>query len=354
MTLVAIVLHEHQANDNVMWRVGEVIRRVALEKMAPYTFSMTGITMEAILRCCPDIASGIRWDFSNKINGWDPTKPELVISTKNNMPIVIPGLPLEYWGSYFEGFVKEQVRGSIDIAEKGLHRTPRGIFPPEMIFAPASAHILQQLGLDYCLIPSEQLGGNNWAKGQVYYVGEGSYNSNLKLVPRDNDLCICDGRGIDAQSCKDMIKEYARNANIDRVVVGCDLGHFTGLYHGEGRQGVSLQDGIARLCCLADAIYSDPDLHLVNTGAIADNCLYPLRIYGLYRQLGISDVHHYIATWMNVRGDLSSLDMAKVCRAIEFIVWHSTNLGKIDGRELQQAKERWFFTAAGMEHMMDW
>lgn len=354
MTLVAIVLHEHQANDNVMWRVGEVIRRVALEKRAPYTFSMTGITMEAILRCCPDIAGGIRWDFANKLRGWDPNKPELVISTKNNMPIVIPGLPLDYWGAYFDGFVHEQVQNSINLAEKGLHRSPRGIFPPEMIFAPASAHKLQQLTLDYCLIPSEQFNENNWAKGQVYYVGEGPYNSNLKLVPRDNDLCICDGRGIEAQSCKNMIKEYARTANINRVVVGCDLGHFTGLYHEEGRQGVSLHDGIARLCSLADAIYSDPDLHLVNVGCIADSFAHPLKIYDLYRHLGISDPHHYVATWMNVEGNLSSLDMDSVRRAIGFIMWHSDNLGKVDGRALQQEKERWFVTAGGMEHMMQW
>ena len=59
MTLVAIVLHEHQADNNRMRAVGEVIRKCALDKKAPFTFSMTGITIEAIARCCPDVAAGI-------------------------------------------------------------------------------------------------------------------------------------------------------------------------------------------------------------------------------------------------------------------------------------------------------
>jgi len=353
LTLVGIVLHEHQADDRRMWPVGEVVRRVGLEKKAPVTFSMSGITMEAILRCCSDVAKGMQWDFANRLTGWDPHKPELVISTHNHMPIVLPGLPLEYWGAYFEGFVAEQVGKSKSTAEGGLHRTPRGIFPPEMMFAPAAAHTLQNSGLQYALIPGEVFGDHRWAKGQVYYVGNHNYGFDIKLLPRVNDISIGDVLNNSAYGLKERIKHVARSANIGRVVIGWDMGHFTGLYHYEGRGGYTLHDGITRLCQLADEIRSDPELHLVNCGAVADSYHYPRKIYDAYREMGIGDPHHFTITWMNGNGDLSSLSPDKVRQKIDFVIWHTRSLGHHDGQWLQDRKNE-FYLHSGTEHMMHW
>lgn len=355
MTLVAIVLHEHQADNHRMWAVGEVIKKCALEKKAPFTFSMTGITIEAIARCRPDAAAGMRWDFANIHNGWDPHKPELVISTHNNMPIVLPWLEQEYLGAFFEGFAAEQVGSSRDSLKKYMHRTPRGFFPPEMIFAPASAYMLERQGLQYCLIGGEQFGTNRWAKGQVYHVGENGYSFGLKLLPQVNDINISDPSKTSAYGIKEEIKWYANSNGIGMVIVGCDLGHFTGLYQMEGRNGLSLYDGIARLCCLADSLYGDPEIHFVNCGAIADSYWHPRRIYDTYREMGTWDPHHFTSTWMNAEGNLGSLDGWKVREAIGFVKWHTDRLREgWNGNWLQEQKDRWFWDSAGAEHLMHW
>lgn len=359
MTLVAIVLHEHQADNDKMWAVGEVIKKCALEKKAPFTFSMTGITVEAIARCCPEVAGWIKQDFANLLNGWDPHKPEIVITTYNNMPIMLPGLPLDYLGAFFEGFAVEQVNKSRGTLERDLHRTPRGFFPSEMIFAPAAAHVIKQQDLHYCLIGGEYLGNRRREKGQVYYVGDNEYNYNLKLLVRVNDINIFEPSKTNSYGIKEEIKCYARSNGIERIIVGCDLGHFTGLYEREHRNGLTLHDGIARLCCLADELYADPEMHFVNCGAIADSYWHPLKIYDLYREMGIPDPHHFTTTWMNAEGNLGNIDHDKMREMIDFVIYHTTELRKTELwdhdrlRWLQAIKED-FFWRSGMERYMRW
>lgn len=352
MVLVGIFLHEHQANNDRMWPIGEVIRRCSLERKIPLTYSMTGITLEAMVRCCPDVVAGMRWDFANHLTGWDGNKPELVISTYNNIPLVLPDLSLDNWGTFFEEFVREQVEKSKRVAEQCFHRTPRGIFPPEMIFAPASAHGLEKVGMHYGLIGGEYFGDDHFAKGQVYFLGD-NYNLGLKLLVRNNELNLYDPSKHNSYQIKEEIKAYAYRHGIERVVIGCDLGHFTGLYASEGRVGLSLHDGIARLCNLADEIYHDSDLHLINCAAIADSYWYPLNLYEKYRQKGIADSHHFISTWMNAQGDLSSLLPEKVKQAVGFVSYYADRIRRGDRHHLQEEKERWFWQS-GAENLMRW
>lgn len=344
---IGIVLHEHQADERRMWAVGEIIRRVGLEMRVPITFSMSGMTIDAIVRHCPDIAAGIRWDFANALAGWDPKRPELVVSSQHNNPLILPWLPLEYWGTYFDHFAALQIAWSKGAAEKQLHRTPRGFFPPEMIFAPAAAHVLERAGMEYCLIPGEPFLDDSYAKGKAYCVP----GTDLTLLPRSNEFAIGKPHNWDAYRIKDDIRGYLRAGNLGHAIVGCDLGEFTGLYHYEGRGGIPLNDGIARLICLRDAIESDPDLELVNCGAIADASHFPESIHDCYGGRGFPDPHHYVTTWMNCAGNLDGVhrDEAECRSAFVTLFCERMRQG-----ECLWAQRDEFFANSGMERMMDW
>ncbi|HLD04085.1 MAG TPA: hypothetical protein VJG90_00035 [Candidatus Nanoarchaeia archaeon] len=345
MVRVALVLHEHQADERRMWAVGEVIRRVALEKKVPVTFSMSGMTIDALARCCPDVSAGVRWDFANVLTGWDVYRPELAISTYHNTPVVLPSLELPYWGAFLEGFVAEQVRWSKAAAEGCLHRTPRGFFPPELMFAPVAANVLERSGLHYGFLAAEFMGDRRWDKGQVYQLG------GLKMLPRVNDLHPGDAHWVQALDLKNAIKGYARDHNLDQVLIGSDLGVFTGLYAYEGRGGLSLSEGIARLCCLADALYQDGEMTWMNTAGLVDQYSYPRDLYSAY--LGIADPHHHVATWMNSEGNLRTVHGPNMEERTAFVRWHTSQLGQAEGNWLQEQKERWF-PSAGMERLMHW
>jgi hypothetical protein len=349
MTRVGIVLHEHEGNHGRIWRVGEFIREIALRNKVPITFSATGMTLDTLLRCCSDVSAGMRSDFANKNSEWDPNKPELVISTFNNNAVVLP-LPLEYWGAYADGYSYEQIGKSRSISEHGFHRTPRGIFPPETMFAPAAARIMEKSALHYSFIAGEPFGDDDWARGQVYYVGDHDYGVGLKLLPRNNSIGFREFYNPSMFSLKEKIKETASGAHM--IIVGWDLGHFTGHYRSEGREGFSFEDGVGKIHSLAQEIYSDPDLHLMNCGGIADSYWHPLKIYDKYRSMDIYDPHHYITTWMNGNGDLGSLN-GNLGNMMEFVRWHTHSLGHCDGHWLQQRKEE-EFRNFGMERMMHW
>lgn len=337
-----------KVEDKKVWKVAETIKE-AIKKRAPYTFFLTSYTLNAMAKIRPDVVEMIKWDTANILTGWDPKKVEIGISTSHHMPVVQPGLPLEYWGAYLEGFVKEQIGISKQILENTYHRTPRSFFPPEAMFSPDFIYLLQEMGI-YCTIMSaEFLGDDRWAKGQVYHQSPDFRLGDTKIVARVNDINLDDAAQIDAWKTKERIKDYAASNNIERVVLGCDVDLYA------GNRELSLKDGIARMCCLYDAISSDPEMYMVNVASIADGYHVPRNIYHLYAEHGIVDPQHHISSWMDGKGSLDKLDPYINGLANEFIIHHTNLWNKGKGCEkMQHAKEK-FFYASGMEFRnKDW
>lgn len=353
---VGIFLFSHHGDDldewNVknkrVWKVGEAIKQ-AIKKGAPYTFFLTSHTLNTLPGIRPDVFEMIKWDSANKLYGWDPRKVEIGISTSHHMPVVQPDLPLEYWGAYFEGFVKEQIGESKGILENVYHRTPRSFFPPECMFAPAFVYLLQEFGIDCTIMSGEFLKDNRWAKGQVYHQTPDFHIGDTKIVARVNDINLDDPAKIDAYATKDLIKDYALANGIERIVLGSDINLFAGM------KDISIHDGIARMCCLYDAIQSDPDMYMVNVASIADGYHIPRNIYHLYAEHGINDAHHHTSSWMDGEGGLKKLDSRINGLVTDFIKHHTYLMNTGKGCEEMQSAKKQFFSSSGMEFRhKDW
>ena len=345
---VGIFFFSHHGGNEDAWAVGETIKR-AIEKGAPYTFFLTSYSLNALIRERHDVFEMIIKDSADKSRGWDPRKVEIGISTSHHMPVVQPGLPLEYWSAYFEGFVKEQIGESKRILEEVYHRTPRSFFPPECMFAPAFVYLLHEFGIDCTIISGEFLKDHRWAKGQVYHQTPEFNIGDTKIVTRVNDINLDDPNKKDAYATKESIKNFAFANGIEEIVLGRDVDLSAGI------RGLSTHDGIARDCCLYDAISSDPDMYMVNVASIADGYHIPRNIYHLYAEHGIPDAHHYISSWMDGEGGLKKLDYRVNSLVTYFIKQHThlLNIGK-GCEEMQRAKEQ-FFRSSGMEFRhTDW
>ncbi len=145
---IGIFLFSHHGRDDDAWKIAQTIN-TCIDYSMPYTFFLTGHTLDGIARVRGDVVSRIRWDAANKLIGWNPYKVEIGVSTADHVPVSQPGLPLDCWGAYYEGFVRPQIRYAREKLEKIYHRTPRGFFPPEGMFCPGFVYLLKQEGIDY-------------------------------------------------------------------------------------------------------------------------------------------------------------------------------------------------------------
>lgn len=243
----------------------EVVRRVSFEKGVPITYFFSGLELDSLVNnrdriqrqfhgfdIVGAIAGGDR--FIDPRHGYDSEhKSELGIMPYNHIPLVHPFEP-DIWGEYFEGFVREQVDWSRNIASSHFNKTPVSIHPPDGIYAPAVSNCLRNCGMDSVVVSSETF-GNGYDKCRMYW------GSDLRHVVRTNDLQLESGDFSDANRFIDAVQSYAWDNDIDFVTVGCDIDEFN------GQRNMSGHDGIARLCSVGEAAYGRVNMINVNSNA---------------------------------------------------------------------------------------
>lgn len=332
-TLSLYFICHHGSRDEVI-RDGEFIKRTAFEKRMPVTFFFSGVELEAILREREtikrrldgfDLVAAIQGDrFINPRGGiTDPHKSELGIMTFNHVPLVQPFL--EDQREYFEGILPEQIQRSMDIAYYQFWKTPVTFHPPDGVYAPAAAYKLRQHGLDTVVVSGEFLDGNEQAKGNLYWTPNG-----LKHLMRNNDIQLQERKFYDARHFVDAVRDYAFRNNRRRIVIGCDSNEVNGM--SEGSNGMSLEGGIARVCCIGDEAYRN-GIRLINCNASAHLPNHNGDHADLESIWPWNDIH----AMQNAQGDLSWI-MGDRNDIISYAVWL---VGERHGQhwDVREAKE---------------
>lgn len=346
---VGIFLFSHHGRDDDAWKVAETIN-TSFNHNAPFTFFLTGQTLESVARVRGDVVSRIRWDAANKLVGWNPYKVEIGISTDNHMPVSQPGLPLDCWGAYYEGFVRPQIRQAKEKLERIYYRTPRGFFPPEGMFSPAFVYLLRQEGIDYSVMTGEFLGDDSWAKGQVYHQTPKFNIGDTKIVVTANELWPEKVYEMGAWNFKEAIKYFACCSGIERVVLGADINLFAGK-----SRGLSLEQGNNLMLDLFYRLKEDGCIDFRNVASVADNYWCPRDICCLHSEHRIADPSHYISSWMDEIGSLELLDSEVNGRVNDFIKQHTHLLRIGKGCQKMQDAKHTFFDVSGMEFRhRDW
>ena len=144
------------------------------------------------------------------------------------------------------------------------------------------------------------------------------------------------------------------NSHRDFVVIGCDMGVYTGLYRYEERGGVWQHEGREWLEELGGLLFADSDCELVNCGAIARHAdTYDL--HDAYRQVGISDgeFQNHISTWMNGEGDMSSIHETQA-RERAGMILASRDLREHRSPYFGEVRNRLMENYHSMLYVMDW
>ncbi|MBI4452431.1 hypothetical protein HY637_03305 [Candidatus Woesearchaeota archaeon] len=268
VTLSLYFICHHESRDEVI-RDAELVRRVACEKWMPVTFFFSGVELEAILREREtikwaldgfDLVAAIQGDFfiNPRFGMADPYRPELGIMTFNHVPLAQPFL--EDQGEYLKGVLPDQIGRSINIAQYGFHKTPVTLHASDGVYALYSAHDVRQQGVDTVVASGEFLDGNERAKGNLYWA------SGLRHLIRNNGIQLQDRKFYDARHFVDVARYKASLTNGGRVVSGCDSNEVNGM--SESANGMSLRDGITRVCCIGDEAYRS-GVRLINCNASA-------------------------------------------------------------------------------------
>ena len=282
-----LICHHGYWDDFI--RDARVVQRVAFEKGVPLTLFFSGMELDAIANHRDAIWNETRFDLVGAIQGdhfinprrgmYNPYKPELGIMTYNHVPLVQPWLYEQR--EYLEGILPDQIQRSKDIAEHALHKTPVTFHPPDGVYAPAAAYKLKQYGLDAVVVSGEFLWGNRHAKGKLYWA------SGLRHLMRTNDIQPQSQEFWDARHFVDVVEDYGYNNDIGFVVAGCDIDEFNGMR--ESGNGMKLEDGIARLCCIGDEVYRrDGRVKMINCNAAAH---WSLKQEDITKIWGWDDVH---------------------------------------------------------------
>lgn len=296
VNLVLYLICHHGQPDEVL-KDAEVIYRVSIEKGVPITYFFSGIELNALYEnrdtihhlLWTDLIDGIKREFINPRLGYNnPYKSELGITPFHHIPLVQLWAQ-HLWGEYFEGFVKPEIIWSKGVAEQVFHKTPVTCHPPDGVYTLAAAHTLKELGLDTAVMSGEFLGDNRHAKGKLYWA------SGLRHLVRTNNIQPNSPEFWDAKSFVDAVEAYGHHNNVPFVTVGCDIDEFNGM------RGLSLHDGIARLCCIGDEVYRRSGVSMINCNAAAHWNLY---------QSDATDVlpWNYVISMINDDGKLGWLD----------------------------------------------
>ena len=259
-----LICHHGHWGDFI--RDARLIQKVSFEKKVPITYFFSGIEFNEIANNRDAIHNELWFDLVGAMQGehfinpkmgmFDAFKPELGIMTYNHVPLVQPWLLDQR--EYLEGILPEQIWRSKEIAQRAFHKTPVTFHPPDGVYAPAAAYKLKEYGMDAVVVSGEFLSNNRHAKGVLYWA------SGLRHLMRTNDLQPQSSQFLDAKHFVDAAEAYAHDNDSGFVVVGCDIDEFNGM------RGMSLEEGVARLCCIGDEAYKrNGRIKMINCNAAA-------------------------------------------------------------------------------------
>ncbi|MFH1358253.1 MAG: hypothetical protein ABIH37_00015 [archaeon] len=243
---------------------GRFIQRVSVEKGMPITYFISGTQLDEMANSREGLHNSLWFDvigamqsghFINPRAGYsDAYKSEIAIMPYHHTPLVQPWAQ-DNLGEYFE-ILKRQMSWSKHVVEKKYNTSPVTAFPPDGIYSFSAAHSLKCCGLDNVVMSGEVFGGNKHAKGLVYWA------SGIQHLVRTNDIQLNASEFENAYHFVDKVLTEGHENNMPFITVVCDIDEFT------GKRGLSLEDGIARVCCVGDAA-RQKGLNIVNTNAAA-------------------------------------------------------------------------------------
>ncbi len=277
MAKVGIFLFGHQKGYKELDAYGCQLHYLQ-EKNAPFTFFFTGSTLDEADRKHPLVREKIRSMFGSGTQN-NPYVPEIGISSYNNTPIVPFSLERGDWEMYFSDFVCPEIGQSKAVLKERYGKDASGFFPPGCMYAAAVNGNIECSGIDYVVVSGKKLGSTG--KGKVYRQGD------TKLLPRDNEIRMW-GRVTDTV---DDIKRRSLTGH-DVIVIGERFD-----YDRNGNHGLSLSEGTAFLCKLADELYRAEGLEFMNLSGIAAR-----GVQGTYPP-GKYDA----STWLSPDGDVSPI-----------------------------------------------
>jgi hypothetical protein len=288
----------HHGDSEEVVKDAEVIRRVSLEKRVPVTYFFSGIEINALAenrwkirdRLGVDVV-GEMWNgaFINPRFGYhNAYLSEVGIMPFHHIPLVQPW-GQDLWEDYTNFFLWDDISFSMKRARDVLGKIPVTIHPPDGIYSPAVAYALKRMGFDSVVVSSERF-GSQWQKGFLYWA------SGLRHLVRANELQLQDARFSDAGRFVYEAREFAYRNGTSFVTSGSDIDEFNGM------RGLSINDGIARLCSVGDQAMLQ-GVRMINCNAASHWNL---------KQAGIEDVW----PWNNVYSmiDDGGLDFVDVGR----------------------------------------
>lgn len=319
MIEVGIFVFGHQMDPAKLDKYGWQLQRLR-EKGAPFTYYFTGVTLEAMKGKM--VGDKIRQMFAENAGALSLYDPEIGGSSYHDLPLCPLELELHWWGTYFEHFVNYEIANSKKTLWYDFGRNSRGFFPPECIFAPAVGFYLEKNFVDYVIVDGAKL--NNWQKSQVFHLPEKP--EGLKIVPRRNEVNVLGN----AHDTVRYILHLARDLGANRVVAGCDFDF--------DNYGMTSEQGVARLCELADELFRTKDTELRNVASISDSANSIQYPFG----------HHFTTSWINGEGGLSFLRDPEVKRknniVNDFVRYYSSlvsRLPKAETREREPHDQQW-------------
>lgn len=341
MIEVGIFLFGHQMDPAKLDRYGWQLQRLH-EKCAPFTYYFSGVTLEAMKGKM--VGDKIRQMFPEKAGALNPYDPEIGVSSYHDLSLCPLELELHSWGTYLEHFVDDEIANSKKILWYDFGKDSRGFFPPECIFAPAVGFYLEKNFVDYVIVDGAKL--NNWQKSQVFHLPE--KREGLKIVPRRNEINVL----ANAHETVRYILHLAQDLGAKRVVAGCDFDF--------DNYGMTPEQGLTRLCKLADELFRTEDTEFRNIATISDSAKLIQYPFG----------HHYTTSWINGEGGLSFLRDPEVKRknnnVNDFVRYYGSLVSRLpeaDAREqelhhkrtkiindLEDVKRIWLSSVAGIEY----
>lgn len=258
----------HHCDVDALIRDGRVIHRATLEKKVPITWVFSGVQLRAFLDNRDRIRRELGFDLVDAMRGGDFINPrfgynnpyisEIAGMTYNHVPLVQPWFPDQR--EYLEGILPDQIQRTLDVARYDFDKYIVTFHGPDGTYSPAAAYKLKQHGLDTLVISGEFLNGDQQAKGKVYWA------SGLRHLVRDNSLQIQAREFYDARRFIDAAQELGHQNESGFVVSGSDSNEVNGM--SERYNGMKLEDGIARICCIADEAYRR-GVKMINCNAAA-------------------------------------------------------------------------------------
>lgn len=295
-----LICHHGEWDD--FKRDARVVQRVSLEKGVPVTYFFSGIELKALAQnryniwneLWSDVVGGMQGgSFVNPRYGYDnPHLSEIGGTTFNHVPLVQPWFQNQR--EYLEGILPDQIQWTLDTARYDFGKIIVTFHPPDGVYAPAAAYKLKEHGLDTVVVSGEFLGWDTQAKGRLYWA------NGLRHLMRTNDLQPQSTHFWNAGHFVDAVEAYGHQNNTGFVVVGCDSDEFNGM------NGMSLEDGVARLCCIGDEMYRrNGRVKMINCNAAS---YWNINEGGSIGNIwGWNDVH----AMQNSEGDLRWMDAKK-------------------------------------------